>query len=168
MALTNIGLCNRALLKIGIEPIHDFDSKNPQTIVANMLYGSSCAALLSSYPWGFATAKEKLHRIDEGTNTKYKFQYRLPESLLTVLSANKLEDYKVSGTSLYADAEEVRLTYIFRPQEMNWPPYFDQAAISRLASEFSLPLTESLSRTAALRRIADKDFATARLIDAHH
>ena len=58
------------------------------------------------------------------------------------------------------------LTYVFRPDESAFPPFFDQALIARLAAEFCLPLTESTTRAEALHRLAEAEFRRARLIDA--
>jgi hypothetical protein len=60
----------------------------------------------------------------------------------------------------------VYLTYIFRPAEADFPPFFDQLLIARLAAEFCIPLTESTSRAEMLHRIAESEFRRARLIDA--
>jgi len=58
------------------------------------------------------------------------------------------------------------LTYIFRPAEEEFPPYFDQALIARLAAEFTIPVTENTSRAEAYFRLADNEFQRARLIDS--
>ena len=58
------------------------------------------------------------------------------------------------------------LTYIFNPQEQNYPPFFNQLLIAKLAAEFCLPLTENTSRTEFLTRQANDLFAKAKLIDA--
>ena len=58
------------------------------------------------------------------------------------------------------------LTYIFRPLESEFPPFFDQVLIARLAAEFCIPLTDSTTRTKALLDMADKELRQARTIDA--
>ena len=58
------------------------------------------------------------------------------------------------------------MTYIFRPAEIDFPPFFDQALIARLAAEFCIPLTESTSRADALYRLADQALQRAKTIDA--
>ena len=58
------------------------------------------------------------------------------------------------------------MTFIFRPAEIDFPPFFDQALITRLAAEFCIPLTESTSRSEVLFRLADQEFQRAKTIDA--
>ena len=55
---------------------------------------------------------------------------------------------------------------IFRPEEEEFPPYFDQALIARLSAEFTIPIIESTSRAEAHFRIAQDEFERARQIDA--
>jgi hypothetical protein len=74
--------------------------------------------------------------------------------------------YRIAGRTLQSDADAVMLTYIGRPAEEDFPPFFDQALIARLSAEFCLPLTEGSSRAEALYRLADVEFRRARLIDA--
>jgi hypothetical protein len=72
----------------------------------------------------------------------------------------------VTRGTIQTAAEEVILTYIFRPEEEEFPPYFDMALIARLAAEFCLPLTENSARAESLARLAEAEFAKARQIDA--
>ena len=58
------------------------------------------------------------------------------------------------------------LTYVGRPAEEDFPAFFDQALIARLAAEFCIPLTENSSRAELLSRLAETEFRRPRLIDA--
>ena len=171
MALTAIGICSRALMKIGANPISSFDEGTAESMIANMLYESTRDALLSAYPWSFATAQKNLTPLTFRPAADFEYAYQLPSDFLCVLSAGQSGrgrglDYRIVERRLHTNSDEVTLTYVFRANEMAFPPFFDQALIARMSSEFCLPLTESSSRTDSLRRIAEKDFITARHIDA--
>jgi len=58
------------------------------------------------------------------------------------------------------------LTYIFSPESEEFPPYFDQALITRLAAEFTIPVTESTSRAETLFRLAENEYRRARQVDS--
>ena len=51
------------------------------------------------------------------------------------------------------------LTYVFRPAESGFPPFFDQVVIARLAAEFCIPLTENTSRAEVLAKLAEPSSA---------
>ncbi|HEY0900800.1 MAG TPA: hypothetical protein VGD95_01625, partial [Micavibrio sp.] len=67
---------------------------------------------------------------------------------------------------LHSNAAEVTLTYIFRPQEEEFPPYFDSVLIAKLSAEFCIPVTENTSRAESLYKMAEIEFERARQIDA--
>ena len=101
----------------------------------------------------------------------FSHAFQLPGDFLRVLSAGgggrgRGLAYRIHERRLHANAESVTLTYIFRPDESTFPPFFDQTLIHRLAADFCLPLTESTSRAELLEKIAEASWRHARLIDA--
>ena len=170
MALTAIGLCSRALLKIGAAPIAAFDEGTAEAEVADALYAPTRDALLSARAWSFATAQAALPRLAAAPLADYAHAFQLPADFLRALSAGAGRgrglDYRISGKTLHAAADAVVLTYVFRPEPEDFPAFFDQALIARLAAEFCLPLTENSSRAEVLQRLAEQEFRRARLIDA--
>jgi hypothetical protein len=67
---------------------------------------------------------------------------------------------------LYSNSDKIILTYIYRADESEFPPFFETALIMRLAAELCIPLTENTSRFDAMMRIAETEFSKARQIDA--
>ena len=171
MALTSIELVNRALVKIAASPISGFEDGTAESVVAATLYASTRDALISAHPWSFATAQRRLSRLVAQPIADFDYAYQLPADFLRALSAGggpegRGLDYRIVERRLHTNAEAVTLTYIFRPVETAFPPFFDQALIARLAAEFCLPITESTSRADSLHKLADDSFKRARLIDA--
>lgn len=171
MNLSKIGLCSRALLKIGANTISSFDDGSAEAEVANNLYAGVCDNLLSSYPWSFATAQMRLPRLASSPVADFTYAYQLPSDFLRALSvgtggSGRGVSYRIQEKRLHTDMEGIVLTYIFRPQPSEFPPYFSQALITHLAAEFCLPLTESATRSEAFLRIGEKEIQKARNIDA--
>jgi len=170
MALSSIALCSRALLKTGCRSITSFDEGTAEAEVAGNLYESIRDALLSAHPWSFATAQVTLPRLDAEPLADYAYAYQLPADFLRALSAGAGRgrglDYRIQERRLHTSSSEVVLSYIFGPAESEFPPFFDQTLIARLAAEFCIPLTDSTSRSEALLKIAENEFKRARLIDS--
>lgn len=171
MSLSDVGLCSRALVQIGAHPISSFSDGTATSEIAGLLYAPACDALLSAYPWSFATGYAVLSRLVTAPTTDYIYAYQLPNDFLRAISAgsgarSRGLNYRIIGTELHCNADEVVLTYIYRPAAEIFPPYFDRAVILRLAAEFCLPLTENVTRAELLARLADQEFARARQIDA--
>lgn len=171
MALTDIGLCARALVRLGAAPITSFDDGTAESEVAGILYTTSRDALLSSYPWTFAMGQVDLTTLVTTPVADYQFAYQLPNDYLRAISCGsgghgRGVPYRITRDALHTDFEDITLTYIFRPDESEFPPYFDQALIMRLAAEFCIPITENTSRAEAMFRLAEQEFARARQVDA--
>jgi hypothetical protein len=171
MSLSAIELCGRALIKTGAAPIAAFTEPTVEAEVARNLYAPVRDALLSSHPWSFATAQASLPRLLAEPVADFACAFQLPADFLRALSAGSGAGsrglvYRIVGTRLHSDSEEVVLNYIFRPADGGFPPFFDYVLIARLAAEFCLPLTESTSRAEALAQMAEGELRRARLIDS--
>ncbi|MFA5592583.1 MAG: hypothetical protein WC989_04635 [Micavibrio sp.] len=171
MALNDVGLCSRALIRLGAAPITSFDDGTAESAIAGALFAPVRDALLSAYGWSFASGQAALPVLAAAPLADYQNAFALPGDFLRAISAGQGVRgrglrYRIARGALHTDAESVVLSYIFRPEEEEFPPYFDMAIIARLAAEFCIPVTENTSRADALYRIADLEFARARQIDA--
>lgn len=171
MALSDVALCSRALIRIGAAPITSFDDGTAESEIAGALYGPIRDALLSAYAWSFATGQVALTQLGTDPVADYSFAFGLPTDFLRALSAGtgtrgRGLNYRIARGELHTNASAVVLTYIFRPDESEFPPYFDQALITRLSAEFTIPVTENTSRAEAHYRIAENEFERARQVDA--
>jgi len=171
MALNDIALCSRALMRIGCAPISSFDDGTTESEIAAALYAPARDALLSAYGWSFATGQVELTQLDDAPLADYQYAYALPNDFLRALSAGsggkgRGLSYRISRNVLHTDAQSVLLTYIFLPDESEFPPFFDATLIVRLAAEFCIPLTENSSRAELLQRLAEDEFRKSKQIDA--
>lgn len=171
MALSDIGLSSRALIKIGATPITSFNDGTAESEIAGALFPQIRDALLSAYAWSFATGQIALDQLQTAPVADYQYAFQLPNDFLRALSAGSGTrgrglNYRIAAGALHTNAPDVILTYIYRPEEEGFPPYFDQALIARLAAEFTIPVTENTSRSETMLNIAEREFQRARQIDA--
>lgn len=171
MALNDVALCSRALIRLGAAPITSFDDGTAESEIAGALFSPVRDALLSAYAWSFASGQIALSELAESPVADYQNAFQLPNDFLRAISAGQGGrgrglNYRITRGQLHCNAEELILTYIFRPEEESFPPFFDMAVIARLAAEFCIPVTENTSRADALYRMADIEFSRARQIDA--
>lgn len=171
MALNDIGLCSRALIRLGANPIASFEDGTAESEIAGALFAPVRDSLLSAYPWTFASGQVQLTKLESAPTADYLNSFQLPNDYLRAISAGDHTrgrglNYRISRDTLQTNANQVVLSYIFRPEEEEFPPFFDMALITRLAAEFSIPVTESTSRTEAMYRFAEQEFQRARQIDS--
>ncbi len=171
MALTSLALCSRALLKLGANTIASFSDGTAEAEISANLFPSIRDAMLSAHPWSFATRQTRLARLAAAPVADFSRAYQLPADFLRALSAGADErgrglDFRIIGKTLHANSGTLVLTHIYRPVETDYPPFFDQALITRLAAEFCIPLTESAQRAEYLSAASQEEFARARIIDS--
>lgn len=171
MALNDVGLCSRALIRLGAAPITSFADGTAESEIAGALYGPARDALLSAYSWSFAYGQMNLTPLADPPIADFQKAFQIPIDFLRAMSAGQGGrgrglHYRIARGALHTNADDVTLSYIFRPEEEEFPPYFDMALIARLAAEFCIPVTENTSRAEALYKIADIEYARARQIDA--
>lgn len=171
MVRSAIDICSMALIKIGANSISSFDEGTFESQVAASLYSTVRDAILSAHPWNFALAQKMLPKLAADPIADFSYAYQLPPDCLHVISAGidgrgRGLSYRILERNLHSNADEVVLTYIFRPHEANFPPFFDIALIARLASEFCIPLTDSTARWESLYKLAEHELKRAKLIDA--
>ncbi|MCB9988633.1 MAG: hypothetical protein H6868_04765 [Rhodospirillales bacterium] len=171
MALNDVALCSRALIRLGAAPITSFTDGTAESEIAGALFGPVRDALLSAYGWSFATGQVALTELSTAPVADYERAFQLPIDFLRALSAGtggrgRGVNFRIARGALHTDAEEVVLTYIFRPDETEFPPYFDAVLIARLTAEFCIPITENTSRAEAMYTLAEREYKNARQIDA--
>lgn len=171
MASSKIDLCSLALLKIGANSIASFDEGTAEAELAANIYHSVRDALISAHPWNFALTQQTLAKLAIQPVADFANAFQLPADCLRVHSAGpegrgRGLEYRISERHLHTNAEVVVLTYLYRPKEVDFPPFFEMALIARLAAEFCIPLTDSTSRWEGLRKVAEQEFRRAKLIDS--
>jgi len=171
MALSPIAICSRALLKLGAASIASFDDGTAEAEITGNLYEGVRDALLSTHPWNFATGQVALARLAVEPVADFAYAFQLPGDFLRALSvghggAGRGVIYRIAERRLHTNSPDVVLSYIFRPVESEYPPFFAQLLVARLAAEFCIPLTESTSRAESLLKIFESDLRRARNIDA--
>ena len=171
MTYSAINICSAALIKLGAHSISSFEEGTVEAEASSKIYPLVRDALLSSYPWSFAICQAKLNRLNAQPVADYKYAYALPNDFLRVISAGNGSkgagiEYRILERRIHTNSPEVILTYIFRPEEENFPPFFYEALVSKLASELCFPITENSSVAQELLKCAENIISSARLTDS--
>lgn len=168
---TAIEIASQALVSIGCDEMQSFDEGTTDAATASILYPMIRDMLLSCHPWNFATAQFDLNRLSEEPLGDYGYKFQLPADVVRVISVSDEHDrlirqYRIQGRELLCDADNARLQYIFRPNEETFPPHFVYALFTRLAAEFTIPMTESTTRSEVLDARAGRAEKKAKNVDS--
>jgi hypothetical protein len=138
---TKFTIASQALIKIGGTPITSFDGTDRQSVVVSNLYDDTKKGLMYYTFWNFATHKVQLSQLVETpVDTNYTGAYQLPGDYIRVKgvfdSAGRLRgDYSVENNKIYASFNPLNLEYIRLKDESDFPPFFVEVLIAKLAYE---------------------------------
>ncbi len=168
MALTAVQIASQALVRLGALPIADFAEPTLEARTAAALYPTVRDTLLAGHAWRFATAEAELAPTGEPPLDGFAHSFRLPAGFLNALAVEEGRErgWRIAAGRLHAHPARLRLAYIFRAGEAEFPPWFTDALAAGLAAAFCLPVTENASRAQALQRLADTALRRARRTDA--
>ena len=170
MALTAVQIASQALVRLGALPISDFAEPTLEARTAAALYPTLRDTLIAGHAWRFATAEAELDPVDETPLPGFAHVFRLPAGFLNPLAVEDGREagWRIAAGRLHAQPSSIRLGYLFRTDEAEFPPWFVDAFAAHLAAAFCLPVTENAARAEALARLADAALRRARRTDALH
>lgn len=152
--LTKIDLCSMALLKLGESPIQSLSDDCASAKLSRTLFEPVTDALLSMYPWRFATVSMSLTRTTDG-------DFLIPSNVLRVIKTPG----RIMGNRIISDGESITIVAIVRTGPEHYPSYFVSLAATRLAMEFCVPLLGDQNIFRMLVALYETELQTAKFID---
>ncbi|MEO1089167.1 MAG: hypothetical protein AAFX81_00920 [Pseudomonadota bacterium] len=166
---TDLELCNAALVKLGAAPITAFTTADAVAGISQVLYPLTVDAVLTAHPWSFSLRRVALTPAAGRPPADHRHRFILPDDFIRTIDvadgSKRTPDYRLVGSELQTNAEQIVLTYQFNAGVAAFPAFFRAALVARLAAELCLPLTESSSRAEALDRMAERELARAWAVD---
>ena len=162
---TKEDIVSQALLLIGEAPISSF-SEGVGGLVASNLYDTTRDDLLSAYRWRFAVGKSSLSRLTSTPLNEWQYAFQLPTNLLLLIRSYPNSQYEVYEDKLYSNNSTCDIDYIFRPEPGAFPAYFVKSLSYKLASEFSISITNNQTMADRMEDRAIKALTKARFNDS--
>jgi hypothetical protein len=169
MAISDVGIVNSALIKLGVETISALTDNSRQADIMEEQYEKIRDALLYDHPWNFAmTWTELADGDDTHDNPDYTYMHDLPADCLRVWSVEYAdEDYEVLGGKLYCDSEDINIKYIKKVTDPTlFTPAFAEALALKLAADNCFALVQSNSLKATFLEEMRRYLPTVRSADA--
>lgn len=172
MAESKVSISNQALVKCGSNTITSFTDGSHEANVCSTMYTNVTSSLMYYTFWNFAITKVALSLLTETpVDLSYTKAHSLPGDVVRVKgffdsSGYYTTDYSVEGAKVYSNTDPLNIEYVQNVDESNFPGFFIEALIAKLAME----INESITGIGTLtNRLAD-DFAiklrAARIADA--
>ena len=145
--MTKEKIASMALIRLGAGPITSFTANTREAQVVSNMYDTVTTTLFSYANWNFATTKVALAQLSQTILDKnYDYVYQLPSSIVKVLgifdaNGNYDENYSVEDDKVYTNFAVANLVYIKEQDEADFPAYFTECLVAKLAFEMSEALT---------------------------
>lgn len=171
MAISRIDVANRALKRIGAEPIASFEDETVQASQVAGEYETLLSEALQLRRWRFATAEATLVRLlDTPQSDRWEFAYQLPVGLIdlhNVTQSGIPVEYDVLSDKVFTDAQGPLVAeYSFRPEERLWPGLFLGAFTSELASVLAVGMLDNDEKADFELKRAQRQWPRAFLADS--
>ena len=155
MALTKIGVCNHALLKVGADTIASLDT-NANTDegsiqsakLCNILYDQALEETLRTYQWNCCTKRAVPVRLAEAPAFGYDYYYQLPNDCMRVINVfDSVDEYVddvrwvIENGKILCDYSVIYLKYVAKPTNIgDLDALAVKAFICNLALKLAIPL----------------------------
>ena len=165
---TAIDIASNALQLIGDEPISSFTDPGAGAQVAGNIYEETYRQVLSEHPWTFALKEQKLNLLSQQPDdlTNYENAFQIPGEVIRIWAMFPQSNYTIVGDLVYSNENELLARYVYQVEETALPPHFTKALEYKLASEFSISITESVNRAEVFESKYRIYIAQARSVDS--
>lgn len=168
-AITEVSICNSALIKLGAEQIQSLsdDTKNARLCAAR--YAMIRNKVLEDHPWAFATKTVSLTSLAGVTPRDWTYAFAYPADFLKmIMSTDWDSEYDTIDNQLVADDPEIVIKYIYKNTNPATYTYaFAECLSWRIAADLAYAITNSKEVAGLMIQGYQADLSAARYNDAH-
>lgn len=163
---SDVEICSAALIELGSPPFTSFAeaSERDDVLTVSIKYPLLRNSILAKHDWTFASKREKLTREATAPASGWKYSFVLPPARMrggwinlyndSSVDARPISHYRIEGTKVLANDEELWAVYAYQAPEGNWPEWFVHFMTKALASECAMAVTDQANLKATLREEA--------------
>lgn len=147
--VNKVTIISNAFVLLGKQTINSLDPTNPIHVAASSVYDFILPDLLCKAPWRYTMKNKTLNRINATPNNSERWSYifELPDDpkMLLLYQVYPEIDYQIYTNHLYCNALEVKVDYIYKSDELTFPPYFVSLMVYGMAFHLAMPVTQTVS-----------------------
>lgn len=152
MALSDVSVCSRALLRIGLPTIASLSEGSDRANVCASLYEDTKLLILSMHDWRFTLRKVQLARLSSTPVNVWRYAYQLPTNRISgpraIYNSTSvgvqpiIGGFEVFGSQVLSDEAVLVADYQENVAEADWPPYFTPLVVFAMAAALAPALTD--------------------------
>ena len=168
MAVSEVSICNSALLMLGDSLITLLTEDSNRARVCNHFYPQVRDELQEIHPWNFNRKRANLASTDAPL-FEFSAAFQVPDDYIRLIETDlgTKRRFKVEEDTIVCDAETLQIIYNARITDpAKFPQTFRNALEFELKSRIAFSITRDLQIAAAARAEAETELDLAKLIDA--
>lgn len=170
MAVTEVDICNGALIKLGAERILTLDDNNTRARLVKESYPKMRDLLLFSHPWKFNKSYSQLGQVALPAGVfDYSYAFQLPSDCARVFNI-EFENIRwdvIEGGILLSDASTMRIQYGKKiTQADKFDSSFREALEWAIAADIAYALTQSTAQLQTAKQGMEMALRPARSYNA--
>lgn len=188
-APSDVQLCNRALARLGEDPIASLEDNSDIARHCNLIYEDAVLELLAAHPWNFAVVRQDLVKIASPPGPPlfgFSHAYAYPTDPLCLRALDTSADVTWAGsigwppepsplwqvenlidaTVIVSNWEPLSLRYIGKvTSPVLMSPYFRRALVAELTAQLAYAVESKADQAADLRQDARRTVSWAKTMD---
>lgn len=165
--LTDILICNKALIRLGADQISSLDDGTPTANLCKTLYAPLRDEVMTNSRWKFAKKLVQIGALSTAPAFKYNYAFQIPSDCLLVRGV-ETDPWDVSEGQIFCnDPGPINVEYTQQVTDpTQWDPTFGDALSWRISVELSMPLTQSTTILDEMMKGYKDSLAQARALNA--
>lgn len=167
MAITEIGIANSALIKIGCEELTSFDDDLKAARLCKLQYPKIRDLVLEAYPWTFAQKRAVLAQLNAVPAWGFTLQYQLPSDYYRLTEVDGEFEHVIESGLFLTDNGTVKIKYTALVTDPGkFTPTFAEAVATALAADLAYSLVQSAELAKLMNDKYEKMLGAARSSNA--
>lgn len=168
LAISDISICNSALIKLGQEPITSLVQDNKSARLCANRYPLLRNMVLESHPWRFAIKTVQIAALNQSPLQRWQFVSALPADCIYVIRGDDWQErFEVMEGQLYCNHSPIIIKYVFENTDPSTYTYtFAECVAWRLAAELAYAITNSNTVADQMMKGYLAELANARYVSA--
>lgn len=167
--ITEVSICNSALIKLGTDPISSLTENTKNARLCNARFPMLRNKVLEDHPWSFATKTVSMAPVSGVTPTDWTYAYQMPGDFLKMIRGETWDaEFDTIGGYLVSDDNPFIIKYIWKNTNAGLYSYsFAECLSWRIAADLAYAITNSKEVAALMIQGYDADLKAARYADSH-
>ncbi len=164
---TSIGIISAAFILLGQKPVSSPLTDNPEFAAAQDVYDLLLPDMLTVHTWRFASTTLQLSKsTEESPFDRWNNVFFMPGGQLISYRTDPTTNFEIYQNKLYTNKTSIKLEYVFKVSEANFPPYFTRLMAFQLAADIAMTVTQDFKIAAFWEKKAEMLLLSAKFRDS--